>query len=368
MERNDQYFILSSACKHVKGSTRSLVIDYGRGNVYFFSNDYYYLIEALDRRKISDIERTIDLESRLYFADFIDKMLEFELGFLTDTPEAFPKMEKDWTEPYLIQDAIVEVDENVFDKHRFKRICQELDELNCNDLQIRLLSEFNMNTLSQCLDIISETGLNYVEVHCAEFHQLDLLPLYALLEKYAILTHLFIYGAAQADIIDHLRETPDRFPVSLGNIYFLNYEFNSGQCCGIINYDNLSFTKVSAHHKLMHRNGCLDKKVSIDRYGNIKNCPSMINTYGHIDRVSIREILFDTEFLKYGGINKDQISVCKDCEFRYNCTDCRAYLSDPLDLYSKPAKCGYNPYTGNWEKGASALFTAGSSQVPVITC
>ncbi|MNL67068.1 hypothetical protein D3C87_1916250 [compost metagenome] len=31
------------------------------------------------------------------------------------------------------------------------------------------------------------------------------------------------------------------------------------------------------------------------------------------------------------------------------CTDCRAYVEDPKDIYSKPLKCGYDPYTNEWE-------------------
>ncbi|WP_066439517.1 hypothetical protein [Chryseobacterium sp. CCH4-E10] len=30
-------------------------------------------------------------------------------------------------------------------------------------------------------------------------------------------------------------------------------------------------------------------------------------------------------FKKYRNLTKDQIEVCKDCEFLYICTDCRAY-------------------------------------------
>lgn len=55
-------------------------------------------------------------------------------------------------------------------------------------------------------------------------------------------------------------------------------------------------------------------------------------------------------FKKYWNIKKDDMTKCKDCEFRYICTDCRAYLEDPDDIYSAPLKCGYDPYTGKWEK------------------
>lgn len=53
---------------------------------------------------------------------------------------------------------------------------------------------------------------------------------------------------------------------------------------------------------------------------------------------------------KYWNIHKDQISICGDCEYRHVCTDCCAYIEDPNDDYSKPLKCGYDPYTNIWEE------------------
>ena len=46
-------------------------------------------------------------------------------------------------------------------------------------------------------------------------------------------------------------------------------------------------------------------------------------------------------------MTKDHINVCKDCEFRYCCHDCRPdSLSN--DVYAKPWYCTYNPYSGEW--------------------
>lgn len=75
----------------------------------------------------------------------------------------------------------------------------------------------------------------------------------------------------------------------------------------------------------------------------------MRKIYGKVDEVSLKNVLESNEFRKYWFINKDQISICKSCEFRYNCTDCRAFLVDSNDIYSKPLKCGYNPFTCVWE-------------------
>ncbi|RNL86696.1 grasp-with-spasm system SPASM domain peptide maturase [Sinomicrobium pectinilyticum] len=103
------------------------------------------------------------------------------------------------------------------------------------------------------------------------------------------------------------------------------------------------------------RNSCLNCKISVDVDGNIKNCPSMPESYGNIKDTTLQEVLNKPGFKKYWNITKDQIEVCKDCEFRYVCTDCRAYTErthfnkDNMD-FSKPLKCGYDPNTGEWAK------------------
>jgi len=107
---------------------------------------------------------------------------------------------------------------------------------------------------------------------------------------------------------------------------------------------------IESFTEAQHHNTCLNRKISIDSEGNIKNCPSMKESYGNIRDTTLQEALEKPGFKKYWNINKDQVEVCKDCEFRYICTDCRAYLEAPENIYSKPLKCGYNPYTCEWEE------------------
>jgi SPASM domain peptide maturase of grasp-with-spasm system len=123
--------------------------------------------------------------------------------------------------------------------------------------------------------------------------------------------------------------------------------------CGIVDlkYFNTNMPKV---FESLNHNSCLNKKISIDKEGNIKNCPAMSESFGNIKDTTLGEALNHTDFKKYWNITKDQIEVCKDCEFRHICTDCRAYterthFDGDIDL-SKPLKCGYSPYTGEWEE------------------
>jgi SPASM domain peptide maturase of grasp-with-spasm system len=96
-------------------------------------------------------------------------------------------------------------------------------------------------------------------------------------------------------------------------------------------------------------NGCLNRKISIDATGQIRNCPSMSKSFGFADEQRLAAVLEDADFLAAGRIRKDDIEVCRECEFRYICSDCRAYIEDPTNQLSKPLKCGYDPTTGVWE-------------------
>jgi len=118
--------------------------------------------------------------------------------------------------------------------------------------------------------------------------------------------------------------------------------------CGVVQPDYFSPNMLHYTESLRY-NTCLHRKIAVDADGNIKNCPSMKNSYGNIRHTTLTEALNHPDFKRYWNISKNKIAVCKDCEFRHVCTDCRAYLENPVDDYSKPLKCGYNPYTCEWE-------------------
>ena len=137
---------------------------------------------------------------------------------------------------------------------------------------------------------------------------------------------------------------------SIGYIISTKQDVVSNKSCGIINFKNFNVSGIKEYTEAKNYNSCLNRKVSIDIDGKIKNCPSMLKDYVHINSVALTEVVNNNEFQKLWFINKDKISVCKSCEYRYICTDCRAFVENPKDLYSKPLKCGYNPETNEWEK------------------
>ncbi|MGG8497420.1 grasp-with-spasm system SPASM domain peptide maturase [Tenacibaculum sp. TC6] len=347
---NNSFFVLSSSCKVVKGIKRSLIIDYLRNELYFISNEYYDLIHLLNRKKVDEIENKIDIDSRQSFIDFIDFLIINEIGFFTKTLEEYPIREEQYDdELVLLKDVIFEVDENNFSETMFIKLINEIDELRCNDLQLRFLSEYNLEFQKKILDIIDKTNINYIEIHFTYSEKVSIDNLNSLILKYSPLSHIYIYNSPKSEIIDLSIRKEVYYPLHFGKLYFIQYPFNKGKCCGVINKENLNFENINNHTDLEKNNGCLNKKVSIDSLGNIRNCPVMDIIHGNLKQTKIKDIIKQHTFNKFWKINKTQIDTCKGCEFRFNCTDCRAFIENPLDLYSKPLKCGYNPSTCTWK-------------------
>ena len=53
----------------------------------------------------------------------------------------------------------------------------------------------------------------------------------------------------------------------------------------------------------------LNKKISIDTNGNLKNCPSLLISYGNIKNTTLLAALHKKGFKEKWSINKDKIKV-----------------------------------------------------------
>lgn len=73
----------------------------------------------------------------------------------------------------------------------------------------------------------------------------------------------------------------------------------------------------------------------------------MNEKFGNLMSDSLLNVISE-KFKEKWHIKKDDVEICMDCEYRYICTDCRAYVEDPENILSKPLKCGYNPYTNEY--------------------
>jgi SPASM domain peptide maturase of grasp-with-spasm system len=134
----------------------------------------------------------------------------------------------------------------------------------------------------------------------------------------------------------------------MGNIIFTSKLIDSELHCGVIDQMAAkSLNNLESYIEGLEYNSCLNRKIGVDVNGEIKNCPSMKESFGNIEVSSLRKIVLGESFQKKWFLSKDKISVCKACEFRRICSDCRAYTEND-EILGKPKKCNYDPYTATW--------------------
>jgi SPASM domain peptide maturase of grasp-with-spasm system len=219
-------------------------------------------------------------------------------------------------------------------------ISKQLEAIKCYHVQIRCYMPVAMERL-ELIASCFRSGLMQAFEILLPWNNYNPEALTDLAEQNPKLRILQCFNAPEAM---EIRQQKNGF----GSISTIRENITSAAHCGVIHPSLFSVNTETYTESLAH-NSCLNRKISIDTEGNIKNCPSMNESFGNIEDTTLLEAIHNPAFKKYWNITKDEITKCKDCEFRHICTDCRAFVGTPGDRYAAPLKCGYDPYTCVWE-------------------
>lgn len=345
-KKPNQYIRLFSDCVPVKGALKSAIYDLTAEELVFFPSEYFDLISDIEGKKNEDLNDFIlqTTEPEKYY-DIIEFLFAYEFAMLTEKPERFPKIEDVWEIPNRIQNAIIDFDTEL---HDMDKIAHELDVLGCRYVQMRFFStSISFLDLKQSIEKFMHTSVQGIELFLCYNPALKDADYIRLLVDIPIISNLIIHSSPKNNTVSIEEHS---VLLSQKSIEYITQKIDSESHCGVINLKNLSIPRTAVFFENKHYNGCLNRKISVDKNGWIKNCPSMSQNYGSIKSDSLINTINDDEFTSWWNINKDQIKTCSDCELRYICSDCRVYTEDNSIKNTKPLKCGYNPYTGEWEE------------------
>jgi SPASM domain peptide maturase of grasp-with-spasm system len=335
-------FKLIQNCIPVKGINQSIICDLQRNAYDIIPNDLYEILVLQEGKTLTDVKGHFENK----YDDIIDEYFEFllkkEYVFFTDTPDWFPKLKKEWNYPFGISNAILDIDKN--SKYNIFESLKNLEEINCKHIEFRFYNLTSLKTIEKIIlfldeieSIITSVGVAIPDISGTTKNDYQIL-----IKTLPRISYIIVHSSESNEFIKPIRG-------KTGYIIFSKDKLVNEKCCGVIS-SNYFISNIKNFTESLKHNSCLNRKISIDVNGEIKNCPSMPKSFGNIKDTTLQEALEKKDFKKYWNITKDQIDVCKDCEFRYVCTDCRAYTEDPEDDYSKPLKCGYSPYTNVWEE------------------
>lgn len=99
-------------------------------------------------------------------------------------------------------------------------------------------------------------------------------------------------------------------------------------------------------------NSCWQGKINITCDGYVSPCimgENFIDKNFNLKRNSLAAILNDYLIPKFWSLSRDKIEICKDCEYRYVCKDCRPMCIENNNIHNRGKLCTYNPYNRQWE-------------------
>jgi SPASM domain peptide maturase of grasp-with-spasm system len=333
------FFSLHSNCILVKGAKRSVVCDLFRNNIQPIPNDLYDLFENDKFLNLEHLfERFSNQDDKDVVSEYIDFLVKEDYGcyFKKDYSIFFTELNTEFKIPSLITNCIIDFKD--CDSLYLKKVVDRILDLQIINVEFRFFCDkFDLNDLKMLYSVVNQTAFKHISLiipYNKSYHLIDF--------EYITFrfNNIVIYASESDEIVENKN-----------SILFYVKNLISIKSCGIVLSKYFS-SNVQTFSESQHHNTCLNRKISIDKDGYIRNCPSMPQHFGNIKDTTLEEALEHPDFKKYWNVNKDMIAVCKDCEFRHVCTDCRAYtertnFEGDLDL-SKPLKCGYNPYTNEW--------------------
>ncbi|MEB8346887.1 grasp-with-spasm system SPASM domain peptide maturase [Flavobacteriaceae bacterium KMM 6898] len=337
-------FKLFANCIIVRGYSRSTLCDFQRYKTFIVSNEIAEIINKMQGKTYEEIIHNLNIEQKSEIDDCLKFLLDNELGFYTDIPDSFPDLSLEWDYPFEISNAIMDISSN--SKYDIFRVMNQLEDINCEHLQIRYFKRVCIKDLQKILDYLDERESIISSIDLIfSLEDMNTKEAALNLRKNSRISSLTIYGSNE-----------DRFisPYSQNKGYAILTRkiIDSDSHCGLID-PQLFVVNLKMFTESLKHNSCLNRKVSIDVNGNIKNCPSMLKDYGSVINKPIIHAIKEKGFKDLWNITKDEVLVCQDCEFRRICTDCRAFTEIPDNVLSKPLKCGYSPYKNEWENWSS---------------
>lgn len=336
-----KYIQLYANCILVSGVQRTLICDLQRSSLFTVPEGVREIFQDHKGTSLEELYQLYDDALHAKIKAFLEHLVEEDLAFITTEPESFPELSLEWRNPRHITNAIFDFDKD--STHDIKPLVEQLTEMGCEAVELRFFCSVSWERVQNMVQLFEQTKVRNIRLYVKYSEALLEWDFEYFFVQYQRVSSLMAHSAPEEKVI---YESPHFANVGA---YSVPSVIKDASHCGAIGTQFFA-VNIPTFTEAQHHNTCLNRKIGVDTRGNIKNCPSMAQAFGHVSDVSLKALVNNPHFTKMWNITKDEISKCKTCEFRYICTDCRAYREDPRDMYSAPLKCGYNPETCEWEE------------------
>lgn len=335
----NKLFLRNQLCIPVSGYNRAIIYDLLRKDYFFIPNEYHAILDTNNFIQFSKIKDAGERQELISF------LMQEEIIFELSDPHQ--------------RKRFIPLDRNLYTPNQFSNL---IIHANIDESFLDFLGgEYLMN-----ISIIATELSAYLFRLFKKIATLEIDGIYLYIENF------------NAEVFEEYCEAFRFYPLifsvnffntELGektklidNIYYNFFEESFADYSSRLTFDKLD---INSEHffEAYNYHSYYFGKIYIDAAGHIKNGLNNTISYGHIASLSKAQflaIISSPEFRELGHINKNDMLVCKDCEFRYMCVDSRVPLKGDEKWYHA-TECRYNPYLSRWddETGYRTLSDAG---------
>lgn len=322
-------------CRISQGYKRNLVLDLTRQEFYIIPRVSNIL--ELDEEWLFFL-RENEIITQLPI-DCIDNFREINFDFKTYS---------------VITNAVILSINHLVDSINF------LEKLLCQNVLI-IINEFDfpVESLNLILSQINNSYLNSITFNIENSVSLSLevfKELNNLCEKFNFIK-IILFGINENLFDNYFKEVEN-------NYLDIRVNSNSGIFQKPSNTDDF-VCNITYYSEVLNFNAFLNRKLFIDKDGNISNSPYFTSVFGKVNELSnsdnLLEILSSKEAQYYYEASKDKMDVCCKCEFKYICFDNRVPQKRNDDTWFNIVECNYNPFIAKWrgDEGYKTLIECG---------
>lgn len=328
-------FHLFSSCMLVKGYKRSCIYDTQRGDFEYIPNSLLKILKKYKNYTYNELEFLFDnIEDKDVLNEYFEMLYDKEYIFFSKLENNFfPNYSKNFIRPYNISTLVIDV--NDFNEKYLNIIIKNIFESKVECLVIRAIdisSEDMRKVLSKFNDI-STRIIQLLISKKSELRKNDVEDLFIINNRLSLIIK-----------VDNV-ESED---ISKRGIFLRTKVDIINAFEKVVNVSDF-MPNIDLYLESLTYHTFYNRRVYVNFSGDVFRFERDKKVFGNIKNNRLLEIIKVDDFDYFWRINKDNIIICKDCEYRYMCNDNTLPLhKDDNDKWALGGICNYDPYLAKW--------------------
>lgn len=318
------YFCLYAHNIPVLGKARSAIYDLQRGQLVVIPNILYRILLDLRLRPWRAVQQQYAPDDAALFGKYIKFLMDRDLGLFVDDPLDFPPLSLQWESPHAVLNAVVSYE---FEQYDLTAVLTQLDALQCRHLELRL------TTRAGCWPEVLRLADELVD---KSFHSVTLLLTYSpALADLALVDALYARCPKILSLVVHAAPNACASMVHPGKVAFITPDLRR------VPPRPRYVVSLQYFAEAQRFNPYYNRKLCVDETGAIKNCLMLADSFGHVDKTPLAEVLAGEAFQVLWHVAPDRMTGVKDSELRYALFSTDCLVEDPYSKLDRPVLASY---------------------------